>query len=645
MKLFAYIIDSFTSEDRVPIIGFLVFSGLMLFVWYNYLPSYGKRNLENIAILKKIESDVRWKISGGFDWIKPELKEGLISGDQVFTGDQSRATIEYLNKKIEIVLLPNSLVTIEEIDSKLTMNIESGAVEIKGEEPSSVFIKENGKVNEFNVEKGKLLQLEKNSITVDGLNFPKILSPAHGEVFNTEQIATVRLDKKFQGKLQISKGASFSKIIKEFSMDADIIDIASALDNGEYYLRLSKNLNYGAIRFFKVKNGYEIVPINPKINDVFEHSSNEAIAFEFLGGKLSDLELVLYKNDKILERKFLGTSPNLVIPKEGGKLSYEIHALKNRKVIFRTSKIPFELYSNPLEFLSMPKATYFKDDKITMSLNLPKGERFSYSLSNIFEGNRVNKKYTKISKDPKVMLEKLPLGQYTIAFNHETYPSRNDLVHSFNVSDFVATLGSKFSYGEEKIQVSDKANTVQILDWGKEFNISVNEVKLNETDILLSVLKNGTATPAKFIANGKISFTLDEPAEYCVNLKGKSTIDQSIYLPYSKCYLAIQKSPFTALTKAKDQILEVSDIESGDSYTLLVPRYQNVAYYRFNIYQDKLAQKLIYEGKSPNNRIEWISNRSGIFYFRYQLEDTKGRLSEMSPISKIVFPISPLSEW
>lgn len=649
MKLFAYITDSFTSKDRPLIFAFLAFSVGMFIAWLNYSPEYQKRNLKNIAVLKKMDADVRWKISGSFDWIVPKEKEGLISGDQIFTGDKSLATIAYVNKKVEIVLLPNSLVTIEEIDSKIAMNILSGAVEVKGHEAEPILIKENDQLKEIKLERGRSLQLEKNSL-FDQSNltdiFPQVIQPRHGEVYDLESLPMIKLEKAFSGKIQISKTADFSRILSEFKFEGDQENFPKMTEDGEYYLRLVQDKSFGRARFFKIKSSYDIVNVSPKPYEILTLKNNEKVLFDFLTNQKAEKELVLYKNNKILEVKKVDSEPFEFRPKEGGKIAYEIKVLKNGKKVFQTPKIPFELYFESISFKKKPESLFIgKENKANFSFKREQDEPIRYSISEILRDGSAKPVYLKVEKMDDITLKTLPLGAYQLRVNSEKFPSQEDLVHPFFISDHVGVIKDNLTYENEKLTPNSRTKQIEILDWKSKLNVEIGKVRLKENELILETTKNGVNITSQFIPNSKVGFIVDEPGEYCVALKAIPEFDQSIYLPTKKCFSLVQKSPFSILPKAQDQILEVSDREEGESYSLVTPADKKAVVYKFFIYSDKNATKLIYEGKSINNKLNWVSNRSGIFYFRYQLQDAKGRSSEMSPISRIVFPISPLSDW
>ena len=644
MNFFALIFDSFSSKDRRLAFIFLAFSGIMFYFWINYQPKITKRNLESIAVLESMAQDVRWKLTGSFDWVKPTQKEGLVSGDQIFTGDMSRASIKYKDKNIKITLLPNSLVTIEEIDAKLAMNIVSGAIEVNGEESGSIFVKDKDVVKEIKVEKDKIIQFEKNDIDVEKkvTTFPKIIAPNHGEVFDLEQSFKIGLDQSFSGKVQLSRTSDFKNVINELTLDGVNSDSIKLTEEGDYFLRLIKDNAKSRSRFFKVKSGYNINLLSPTANEVIKLKRDEPLNFQIEANKYSNLQLVIYKNELEMEKIPFDSASKSIYLRYGGKLSYEIRATKNNKTIYKTNRVPFDLYFDSLSFKKDPERIIESGKKIEFTIKKNATERIHYSLAELARNKEAKVLLIKGTVNETLDLKKLTLGNYRLTVNSDSFPSEKDLQHEFFVADKVGKIKNIISYGNEKINDPDKA---KILDWGEELRLKLSDLKLSERELLSEVKNGDKLIPSQFSANSTLVFNPLNPGEYCVDVKARPEFDQSVYIPISKCFIFEQKSPFPKIDKAQDQVLEVSVKDEGETYTVVSPKYENAAQYYFYIYSDKNTSKLVFEGKAKTNKFNWVSNRSGIYYFRYQLTDSKGRKSEMSPVSRIVFPISPLSEW
>ena len=67
--------------------------------------------------------------------------------------------------------------------------------------------------------------------------------------------------------------------------------------------------------------------------------------------------------------------------------------------------------------------------------------------------------------------------------------------------------------------------------------------------------------------------------------------------------------------------------------------------YEFSIYKDDKGKNLVFRDATSSPEFKWTTRRSGVFFLQYKVTNKRGRSSELSPFSRIIFPISPLSNW
>ncbi|MDO9181271.1 MAG: hypothetical protein Q7U04_02630, partial [Bacteriovorax sp.] len=83
----------------------------------------------------------------------------------------------------------------------------------------------------------------------------------------------------------------------------------------------------------------------------------------------------------------------------------------------------------------------------------------------------------------------------------------------------------------------------------------------------------------------------------------------------------------------------------NETFKIVVPTIDKAVKYHLEIFSDSLGKTLTYSADSALPEILWNTNRSGIYYIKYKVYDNKQRESEFSSFSKLIFPISPLSDW
>ena len=111
------------------------------------------------------------------------------------------------------------------------------------------------------------------------------------------------------------------------------------------------------------------------------------------------------------------------------------------------------------------------------------------------------------------------------------------------------------------------------------------------------------------------------------------------------CFDLIKVPVFPLLSKNKDLILEYVKRNGIDTYKINVPIVDKATKYKIEVYKSANAKDIVYTAESPSSEFFWSTNRSGIYYLRYKVFDSRNRSSDFSPASKLIFPISPLSSW
>jgi hypothetical protein len=125
---------SFSSLKKVDLLAILFscfFSFINIYLFFDYSPSFTSRNALTVAQVKHRKNDVKRKLSGSLAWTQPKLEESLFRGDEIFTGEESQATIFLIKEKIRITLSSNTLIQIEYKEQKPLIEIKKGEAEIQ----------------------------------------------------------------------------------------------------------------------------------------------------------------------------------------------------------------------------------------------------------------------------------------------------------------------------------------------------------------------------------------------------------------------------------------------------------------------------------------------------------------------------------
>jgi hypothetical protein len=111
------------------------------------------------------------------------------------------------------------------------------------------------------------------------------------------------------------------------------------------------------------------------------------------------------------------------------------------------------------------------------------------------------------------------------------------------------------------------------------------------------------------------------------------------------CFNYIAAPTFDHTKLGHDTVMERMVHNGVDSYKIEVKKIPEAKKYHLEIYKDKENTELVYKVVSSEPVFYWVSAKSGIYFMHYRVLDKKNRWSEFSPNSRLIFPISPLSEW
>lgn len=655
MKKFSPQTDSFGSTDRLLIAGSLLFSAFFFVTWLNYNPHFLTRNLKNIAVVEKSKEDVRWKIAGNFDWMRPKIGVGLIQGDQIFTGDSSSATIKYLKKDIRVNLKPNTLITIEEIGDKLVMELEKGALDVELSENEEVLLKSSKGIEVIKGEnkpiKIQMLLGNTNVLVPGNTSLPEIITPDFNHIFKIGELQPVELTAKFEGTVEVSKNINFSDKVQVFKMQGlSKLESLELDEAGEYYLKIRNGTNLSNIVPFKVLGLSDIELTYPSFaDDNIVLSRGSDLLFKWKGIKDFQDEVVIKNSgiDVLNAKNELGEY-TFKKPKSGQYI-WQIKRSKKGKVYSESQSIPFKLtYTAPIWAEPLKEVYNGETERVIVKLPILSEEVYDVKVQKLTldeAGNQVSSEQVALkSMDKEVLkLDKLSAGKYSLEVTSRNYAFQSPLKHEFKINYLpLKFLGLSQLNGQNLKKVKE----IEVLDAEGSYQVQLADIKLPLDKMSYHLKINDVEIDKLVTTNGnQLQVKLNDWGKHCLTAKVISPIDQQFYSDVTECFTFKKKNPFPNISRAKDQVLDFDGKTGEERYILYTPEYPNSVEYRFFVYRDAKAQDLIFKGKSANNKFAWVSNRSGIYFFRYQLVDKKGRESEMSPISRLVFPISPLSEW
>lgn len=632
-----------SSQDLKLITVASLFSAGALYLWATYTTKFDSRNLESIAFIDNTISDVRWKVFGNFDWIRPEKGAGLVSGDQIFTGKDSVAVIEFKKNNSKIVLMENSLVTIQEDADKIIFDIQKGSFEIKNAPDSNLIIKNKGQVQELpKITENVLIKSDKSGIKTQevAVKIPSIAFPTNQFEYKALEAKAVRLSNLFNGVLEISGDASFSSVIKSIPVsNKSTIDDIGLKERGEYFLRLNRENKFSNVVNVSVTSLNQIAQISPSIRQEIILARGENLKFTWEKTESKVNKVKIYKaGDFVKEVNGQEDSADVFL-NAGDDYSWRVEGYANNKLVGQSEDFPFSVYYKNFE-VEQPKVLTDNIEKNPLEINLPLLPSETARVQFYNKGVLI-KEY--LADKKKFLVNDLSFGHYSVHLNSNLYRSKASTI----MEAFVRGAAVSFN-GIKKNNVDTLTYVNSYESFSEKGLVPVSFHKnidaLDENGISLTINGKLRSKRVKLDEN-QFVVGLDGYGEYCLSYKVSTPIDREVFRDAHYCFKHLQLKHFPSLAIPQDQILNRDGVVKIETYTINLPANEKAQEYRIQIFGDKELKEQIFTAKSKSNQINWSSKRSGIFYYRYQLVDKDNNESEFSDIARIIFPISPFSDW
>jgi hypothetical protein len=627
------------------------------------------RNKETIAMIENFSNDVRFKEADSITFLEILKNEKIQSQDEIFTGANSRATVYFLKSKTKLQLPSSSLIAIEDGEHGETIEIKEGLVDIILQKDHPINIKVNGiehqiipslkkssvkayyyagELHLFTKEKdikiktaGKEYKLEGNREAVVQPNNVKIdtsfilISPTPGQIINEEEGLEIKTNLKEKYQINISKNIDFKNLIATQYFENKNFKLNFSPDEGEYFFKIDNGKNNKIVPISFVSK-FKINGCIPKNGETIKINPNDAIDLKWEKLPVSSYRLMIKEADqpeKIFTTKenFFHLS-NISSSEFVWTISSEVSVGEYSRYV-TSSKVSVE-FTGQIDLIKPPQKTKYtiNDEQVNLTwTNLPK---------NNFLVSIINSDDNKILSSNKVM-------QNSFAFSHVGYGNLRVEVSSI---DYPSIKKADFHY-----QV-----VAPVLEWNleqtkmfksekddEEIELQYKSFLSEEKNINLNVKytsNNGNEIEKKIKLEKNNKIKLNGFGKYCFQAQQD---EQEKYLIASDeyCLDYIYSPVFGPLPKAPDLKLVLSKRAGHDSFKISVPKIKNAEIYYFEIFQDPEGRKRVHSAEAKLAEFYWSTDNSGIYYIRYKVADSKKRESEFSPISKFIFPISPLSDW
>lgn len=664
----------FTRRNRVIFFLALLFSFFSLVALLKVAPKDETQARKMLATLVDQEHYVTRKFSNSLSFIEVDKGDKLFNGDQIFTGDNSFAKVVFSKSGNILNIPPKGLVKIEEGQSGENVDIQKGLAEFviqKGQSMNitqgtetitlqtgadevgtgKIFFNDNkmvlqvdsGKIR-LNNGAGKVQELNKfETVSLKGESIKKVmgvglLSPVRGQQIDIWKGLSVEWSSKTGIEMILAKDNSFKEIVGRVNATTSPFIWNLPLQEGRYYFKVlpvgSKTLE-GVTLPLEMVSLHRIKDFFPEDQTTLSLKRGESVKFSW-----SPVPAIAYKvtlvdqNAKVTTHKT--ELPELLLNDlKGTGVDWSVAPqLPSGFFLGDSVKNRLNLNFDGENKILMPKDHQnflFGKDKVALRWMSSPGEVTLIKITNLTK-NEVN--FSSDTQENKLDFSPEAPGEYLFEVSSKDYPGSVVAKVNFSAVSRVA---------EWDLQAPVELGSIDQEEKKVELRFTPAVVDLN--DIELSIysdenLKKKISTSK--VLSKTIIYKVKKFGNYCFVLT--AVTKASVWIPSkTQCIYYKEIAPFATLASTKNIILEYAKINGVGSYLINLPLVERASIYEVQVFDEK--KNIVFVDKSKNNVITWPSRKTGLFYYRYRVVDNKGRQSAYSRFSKLIFPISPLTEW
>ena len=686
MQFLKLIPSHLTNRNKGILLLALLFSLAALYALFKVQPKEEDQSRKMLAILEDQTQFVSRKHSNALSFIEIKKGENLFDGDQIFTGENSTAKVIFQKSGNILTIPPKGLVKIVEGSNGESVNIQKGLAEFviqKGQtmaitqgtevltlkndddeqgsgkiffEDNKIVLKvDSGKIN-LNDSKGKNQEIKKDE-SVSYINdapplveeslplekeavakIPalKLTNPISGQRIDIWNPLILEWLNSSEVEAVLYKDSEFKEVVAKTSAEISPFQWILPLQEGLHYLVVNpKGKDNESVTIpLEMFSGNNITTFTPEDNAVVNLKRGDNLKLSWNAVPASRYKITISANggENI---SFMSDIPEYEVQGiKGASLTWSVAPQLVSGVVLKESAINHVnlIFENSTAIISPKKNQkfIFIKDKIELSWKALKDENISVKLIN----TSLNKVlFEKDIIDNKMIFTPEVPGNYSLIVKSKDFPSGLPSEVNFSVNSIIAEW--ELNAPVELSSIDPEENKVELKF--NPINKNLNEYELsvyNDTDLTNNILTSKVIT-------SKIIYTVKNYGTLCFILRPLNKV--SNWLPSSsQCIVYTQKAPFEIIAAGKNVVLKYQKSNGIGSYIITLPEVQNANSYEVQVFNK--SRKLVFSDRSSSNVIVWPSTKTGVFYYRYRVMDAKKRTSAYSAVSKLIFPISPLSE-
>lgn len=664
----------FTRRNRIIFFLAILFSLVSLVALLKVAPKNESQSRTMLATLVDQNQYVTRKYSNSLSFMEIDKGDKLFNGDQIFTGENSTAKVVFSKSGNILNIPPRGLVKIEEGQSGENVDIQKGLAEfviqkgqsiniIQGSETitlkandtekgtGKIFFNNNklvlqvdsGQVS-MNDTKGRVQEVNKNeTFALEGNDIKKVegvglTSPVWGQKIDIWQGLSLEWSNKGAVEAVLARDSGFKEVVGRVTAPRSPHNWTLPLEEGRYYLMVkpaNNRVKEGTSFPLEMYSANSIKTFSPVDRSNLSLKRGQGIKLSWNEVPAKKYKVTLHDQDG-KTKVVMTDAPELEINDvKGSTLDWSVAPqLSNGSFLADsvTNHIKFT-YDGQNQILS-PKPNQgliFGKDKIVLHWSAAKNERTTIKL--------INTNQNQVVLDKEVLENKIEFnpeapGLYSFEVSSKDYPSATPATINFSVAARMAEWENKAPVELGSIDPVEQKVELKFIPTTKD--LSEIELSIYSDEALKNKI-----TSSK-VLSGTIIYTVKKFGNFCFILRPVNK--SSVWLSSAtQCIFYKEKAPFDVIANTKNIILKYTKINGVGSYLINLPIVERAVNYEVQVFDE--AQNIVFSDKSKNNVVTWPSSKTGIFYYKYRVVDQKGRLSDYSGVSKLIFPISPLTDW
>ncbi len=572
------------------------------------------RNLESIGAIDSLEQNSNHKVYGSFRWVEASVGDKVFNGDLINTDERSSTQVS-IGEGVVLDIGPETLIRIEVGEDGLRLKLTKGQVKISGAQSGSVqIVGEGGEVFEGS-----------------GTFSTSVLGLHQGEDGFIKGLSSEAVDSIMTPVLDLTFAEDFSGTIALYDGNGNLVSESSLSSRKEHSLKTP------------LPGRYTIILKNPD-GSVKSIRSFTVAPFAAPVLMIEDLKETYIAGDK-LRVSWSGQSGHrfkLRVRNSSGVRLFELD-----KTFF---DYPVETSgSNEFEVSLLDRSSEYTGKPVSVALKVLDGLLFPEKqfVQTIATGEEVE--YTplrsygplsyEVSKTPDFQKVKLTDSKITFPEAGEYFVRAKDpkglksRVMRINVQNRVAETSKDFQ-SKQILKESGVEGHFKWIPYSAEdsYRLEVSETK-DFRDIILAEDVRGGDVQIRLPKIGKFWWRL-VPIGKNENLAASKIQSIELILPRQR------KVP-EILSK---QIIYYKKIDGKSAYQIKMKEHEHNSEYFIEVYSDEPLKRLIWKASSKKPFINWVSNRTGKYFYRVKIKDQWGRMSRFSKRGELIFPISPMEE-